>query len=80
MTTDKWADTRQKGMWHYVLFRGVLSWGVTSGALFAVFAWAFLDDFNFLNLWLWPVMGIFWGLTTWWFAERNYQRNQNKGV
>jgi TPR repeat protein len=78
-----WAITRQKGMWRYVLQRGVLAWGLPMYLVMAC-----LPAFNgraeptaSYFLWqacLWALAGAVFGLLTWFFYERNYRKRYGK--
>ncbi|MCP3033483.1 hypothetical protein LF817_19345 [Halobacillus sp. A1] len=61
----RWHKTRQKGLWPYVITRGVLGWGL----VVALNIWALDTDFTedgvyknlFFYLSIYPVLGVFIG-------------------
>ena len=78
--TTHWPAIHARGMWHFVLFRGVLLWG---GAMLAFMAAAMLVQFGvshprfpllmMVALPLCAIGGLAWGLLTWYFNERVYR-------
>ena len=75
--------TVQRGKWHFVLTRGVLGWGITSGVLCKMieseFFHANLSPWYFsapFSIGTFMVAGTFWGLAMWFLMVRRYeQRN-----
>lgn len=74
-----WAKTRQKGRARYVWLNGVLTWGLTTGVLWAI-AMAAMQGWERLPLLLalavicFPIGGFFYGMWTWKMAENQYQQ------
>ncbi len=82
VSTD-WSITRQKGKWHFVILRGVLSWGIPMFLLMAFipilrekeeptvlyFIWQAI---------LWGAAGGVFGLIIWSLSERSYIRRIDK--
>lgn len=76
----QWAITRQKGKARFILFRGVLGWGVTTAVLYSLMMWFVLDS-NIkmllpISLIVFPTGGLLWGWSLWHFHERLF-RKQN---
>ena len=76
----RWPAIRARGMWHFVLLKGVAFWG---GLMFAFLMVMMLVKFgarhpNFplliaVALPLCAIGGLAWGLLTWFFNERVYR-------
>lgn len=72
----KWEETREAGRASFVLRYGVLAWGVTTGLLFTLIrvleegADANVPLTLATSLLLFPLGGILWGHTMWWFCEK----------
>ncbi len=65
-----------KGKWHYIFFHGVLGWGVMTAILFSIFQYYFNGE-NFLEtikfaLVLFPIAGVVWGASMWWYIKKDY--------
>lgn len=80
----QWNTVRAKGLWHFVLFRGVLFWGMTMFVfmsillpLFSRRPHAFEPRTLLINAVIWLVSGVAWGLLTWWISERHYSKHNN---
>ena len=77
---ERWPALRARGMWHFVLRKGVLFWG---GAMFAFMTVMMLVQFGAghprfplligIALPLCAIGGLCWGLLTWYFNERVYR-------
>ena len=73
----RWPAIRARGMWHFVLLKGVAFWG---GLMFAFLAVMMLVQFGAAHpkfplliavaLPLCAIGGLAWGLLTWYFNER----------
>lgn len=73
----RWPAIRARGMWHFVLLKGVAFWG---GLMFAFMVAMVLFRFGAANprlplllavaLPLCAIGGLCWGLLTWFFNER----------
>lgn len=82
---DRWAKSRARGPWAYILINGVLGSGVPAGILFATWM-SFSQDQFFLDalkfsLPMLTVGGVFSGTFMWALTEsdyRIYQFNQDK--
>ena len=76
----KWEVTREAGRASFVLRYGVLAWGVTTALLFTLVR--ALEDGADANvpltlaasMLLFPLGGILWGHTMWWFCEKMRRR------
>ena len=77
---QKWPAIRARGMWRFVLLKGVAFWG---GLMFAFMAVMMLVKFGASHpqlpllmavaLPLCAVGGLCWGLLTWFFNERIFR-------
>jgi hypothetical protein len=78
---ERWQQQRAKGKKHFVIYRGILGWGgimfVSMSALdyYSLFGWTLTFDSAYasklvLNLILWPVAGLVWGIWVWESLER----------
>lgn len=77
MNWRTWEAVRQKGILHFVIVRGVLGWGVWVALTSALTAWALTPHVQFglllkRSLVIFPIGGILWGLSVWFFTERKY--------
>ncbi len=80
---QKWPAIRARGMWRFVLLKGVAFWG---GLMFAFLATMMLVQFGAAHprfplllavaLPLCAIGGLCWGLLTWYFNERIYRALQ----
>ncbi|RJE90251.1 hypothetical protein D3P07_08575 [Paenibacillus sp. 1011MAR3C5] len=85
---DKWELTRAKGKKNYVLWNGVLGWGIPTGILFTALStyinhkeFVFNQDFYqtlFLSLVLFSLGGVVFGLWTWSWTEKLYRKNKGE--
>lgn len=83
---NKWQKTRAKGKRNYIIFNGVIGWGIPTGVLFTLFtslvndkSITFDQDFfrtMITSIVLFPIGGIFFGLWTWNWMERLYKKNK----
>ncbi|PZD97301.1 hypothetical protein DNH61_02805 [Paenibacillus sambharensis] len=80
----KWEKTRAKGLRKFVLFDGVLGWGIPTAFLYTLIV-TFMDrkalvfDGEILErlliaLVLFPIGGILYGIWVWKWTERNYRK------
>ena len=77
---QKWPAIRARGMWHFVLLKGIVFWG---GLMFAFLAIMMLLQFGAAHpkfplllavaLPLCAIGGLVWGLLTWFFNERIFR-------
>ena len=73
----RWEATRKMGRLYFVMLVGAIGWGVSSALLFSLVVYAFVAGVEFKSilsssLMIFPVAGIFWGLSAWQMAERRY--------
>ena len=77
----KWRQTRQRGMLHFVLTRGVLGWGCTSAVLWAVvtqlreYVFSHYLEFAlllFIGLIVIVPAGFLWVALMWTLVEKKY--------
>ncbi len=70
---DRWAKSRQGGMFRYVLLTGVLSWGVT---MFVIMTFVVphpkLSTLQSAALWL--TTGVGYGIAMWLVQEHRYRK------
>lgn len=72
-----WQLLRKKGRYHFIIFRGVLFWGLFTAIFMSVFQYFILPDqlqtHNIvINFILFPIAGFVWGLLTWNWTERSF--------
>jgi hypothetical protein len=72
----KWEKARAYGMARFVLFRGVLSYGLTMFVVmtFIVHRGDLIPRFIAISAVLWLVGGAVFGALTWFFMERIYRK------
>jgi hypothetical protein len=74
----KWESTRAKGKLHFILFRGVLLWGLPMFVFMAFVNNPFADGFTssaaITYYIIWPVAGLLYGMLTWYMSERTYKK------
>ena len=74
----KWESTRAKGKLHFILFRGVLSWGLPMFIITAFISNPFVDSFiseaAIIHYVVWPLAGGLFGVSTWTISERKYKK------
>jgi hypothetical protein len=73
---ESWAKIRKAGRRQFILFRGVLGWGVFTAVMWSVVV-SMLDNVGFAQLFtgaivLFPLAGVIWGATNWSASERSY--------
>ena len=78
-----WAITRKKGMWRFILLRGVLAWGIPMYLAMACLPAlnGRVDPTAFYFFWqacLWSVAGALFGLIIWLTSERSYRKQYGK--
>lgn len=87
---EKWEKLRAKGKKKFVIYNGILGWGVPTAILFSL-AMTFLDSYSvqidkeffkllIISIILFPFGGIFWGLWVWAWSEKLYKANTNNKV
>lgn len=72
-----WEKTRSKGKKNFIIYRGVLCWGMPMFVLMTLFVnKPGADGYTFLfvlgNALLWTMGGAFWGILTWNLIESRY--------
>ncbi|QGX39677.1 hypothetical protein [Permianibacter aggregans] len=83
---EKWQAVRAKGKQHFVLYHGVLGWGLWMFVVMttwnhfraADYAWQNVEPSWFsvlLNLIVWSIGGYAWGALTWTLSEQRFWRN-----
>jgi len=76
----KWESTREKGLLHFVLIRGVLLWGLPMFIFMAFIGKPFSNGFTsstaLVHYVVWPVAGVLFGLLTWCMSERMYKKKK----
>ncbi|QYR19613.1 hypothetical protein KZ483_17105 [Paenibacillus sp. sptzw28] len=85
----KWEKLRAKGKKNFIIFNGVISWGVPTAILYT-FLMSFMENYSLrfnrdffemliLSIVLFPFGGIFFGLWVWSWTEKQYRKNsENK--
>ncbi|MFD1772471.1 hypothetical protein [Paenibacillus rhizophilus] len=83
---SKWERTRSKGKKHFLIYNGVIGWGIPTAIIFT-FLTEFLEnnysstfDTSFImtllkTLIIFPVCGYFWGLWVWKWTEKIYKKS-----
>ena len=69
-----------KGKWHFVFWRGVVGWGIPTALLFKLII-SLIGDQPFTDglvtaLIIFPIGGIFFGLSMWFVMKRAYNHSQ----
>lgn len=89
LNDDPWAENHQRGKRAYIIYDGILGFGLTmaivmtfTDVLFREGAWAdFLTQVG-LNFIMWPIGGLCYGWIMWKYMEGRYQkrleRRQNR--
>jgi len=73
----RWEKIKQCGFWRFVLFRGVLGWGLCTGVIGVIFELGSRKAEAFpwyLILGLFLVGGFVWGLAMWYVTMWSYSR------
>ena len=78
---QRWEITRQKGMWHYVLYTGVLAWGVPMFVVMTFFPFHHRDKPLSAGMILlfgcvWALCGAGYGLGMWSTQERKHLKSK----
>lgn len=83
---NKWEKVREKGKKHYIIFNGVIGWGIPTGVLFTIInalindkSIGLNDEFVILfvtSMIMFPIGGILFGLWNWNSFEKNYQKSR----
>ena len=87
-----WEKIRVKGKSHFILYRGVLGWGLYMFVVLTIFNHLQAVDFQFselksislqivfINFFICIIGGFFFGRLTWSASEKSYKRNKNSVV
>jgi len=78
----RWERVKQRGIWRFVLLRGVLGWGLTMGIVGIIFEHVSRKEEAFpwyFILGLFLVGGFVWGLATWFVSMKIYPRAPKAG-
>ena len=79
---DRWKTLRTKGKRRYIIENGVLGWGMPMFVFMAFintpFSEGFLTKNAIVHYVVWPLGGLFFGLCTWYFAEKRYNKALEK--
>ncbi|RJX37662.1 hypothetical protein D3P09_22070 [Paenibacillus pinisoli] len=81
---EKWEQTRAKGKKNYVIFNGLLGWGIPMALLYTA-VWTYIQHqeiaFNqelyqtlIISLVIFSVAGVGFGIWTWNTTEKQYQK------
>jgi len=78
----RWERNKRRGMWHFVVFRGLLGFGLTMGIIGIIF-----EDLSrraeafpwYFMLGLGLASGSVWGLGTWFVCMRLYSKAPKTG-
>ncbi|QWU15322.1 hypothetical protein SAMN04487895_10814 [Paenibacillus sophorae] len=84
----KWEQLRSKGKKNFIIYKGILGWGIPTAILFTLFMsfmenYSLIFDKSFVEFFiiaiiLFPAGGIVFGLWVWNWTERIYMRNIDK--
>lgn len=72
----RWLQVRAKGRWHFILWRGVVGWGLLTAILFSILVSVTNENIGFIEVLLiaaiaFPIGGFFWGLAMWqWYVRQ----------
>jgi hypothetical protein len=85
-----WEKTRLKGKRHFILYRGVLGWGLYMFFVMTFYSHLKAVDFEFsaldsislsivvINITVWMIGGFLYGWWTWSLSEKSYKNQQSK--
>jgi hypothetical protein len=76
--SEKLKNTIKKGKWHFILWHGVIGWGIPTAVLFKLIM-HFTGETSFIDgllttLIIFPIGGIFFGAIIWVIMNRQYQK------
>ncbi|GBD94771.1 hypothetical protein BMS3Abin05_02383 [bacterium BMS3Abin05] len=82
---EKWEKTRLIGFWKFVIIHGAISWGILSGLFYFLITSIFLPSTPvtknlIVSLILFPVTGLFWGMTMWYVGEKRYENAKKENI
>ena len=78
----RWERIQQRGIWRFVLLRGVLGWGLTMGIIGIIFEQVSRKEEAFrwyVILGFFLAGGFLWGLATWFVSMKIYSRAPKAG-
>jgi hypothetical protein len=85
---NKWESTRAKGKKNFVIFTGIIGWGIPTAILVTVISSLFENRTIILNqeffrsllshIIITPICGILFGLWMWHWMEWTYKKSINK--
>lgn len=79
----KMAATIAKGKWHFIVWRGVIGWGLGTAVLFNLFMVWMTRDWSAggcaLAFVLFPIGGVFWGATMWCWLKMRFAEISESG-
>jgi hypothetical protein len=85
----KWEKIRAKGKKNFVIFNGVIGWGVPTAILYTILI-SFMENYSLsfdrdffelliISIVLFPIGGVFYGLWVWSWTEKIYKKKvENK--
>lgn len=70
-----WAKKQKQGKWRYIIYNGVLGWGLSVAMLISIldFFWETSSKPFWVNFIMYPFAGIFFGLIMWNSMEKKYK-------
>ena len=73
-----WESSRSKGKLRFFLINGVLSYGLPMFIMMAFinkpFANGFTSNTAIIHYIVWPIAGLLFGVTMWYFTEHKYKK------
>jgi hypothetical protein len=80
-----WAETRNKGKWRYIFYRGVLSWGLWMFLFMTTFQYISnkaVPSFLYLlgQAFFWGIAGAIFGYLIWCISEKQYLKKNTKNA
>jgi len=73
-----WELTREKGQLNFILVTGLFLYGLPMFILMAFLNKPFADGFTssaaIVHCILWPIAGLLFGVTMWYFSESKYKK------
>lgn len=79
----RWEKARQSGKNKFIIYTGILQWGLITGALWSIIMFLMSKDPKNIShfssilvpaIIIFPICGYFMGLITWNGAEKKYQK------
>ena len=66
-----------KGKWNFILFKGVIAWGLMTAILFTIIRYFFNDHQYSNDMWVhfvvFPLTGLVWGHYMWLYFNNKYR-------